>query len=328
MYSYLQDLYNEHPHASILAATGGLVLLSNLPKYLSTLYTYLKSSKRRNLKQIYGGEFAVITGASFGLGKEYSKELARQGYNLVIIARKQDDLDSLAREIHEERGGKLPKLQIIIQPFDFSVDYSKSWSVLEENISNLDVGILINNVGILSSDHYESMDISKIKGILNVNIYSHVFMTRLLLPKMLETNSKTGSKSAIVNICSIYDNGLWGYRMLYCATKAFLRIFSKGLSIEYEGIIDVLNVRPGGVTTRMNPKSGFYYLVHPGVAARTHLRFVGNAREAVCCWRHILQDVQHNHVKSQDWRNGKGRAAIANQVQKDQMELQRSKGYI
>ncbi|XP_036434260.1 testosterone 17-beta-dehydrogenase 3 isoform X2 [Colossoma macropomum] len=191
------------------------------------------------------GKWAVITGASDGIGKAYAQELARHGLNVVIISRTKEKLDRLARDIEVKTGVKV--ITIV-------TDFTKEdiYGVIKENIQGLDVAILVNNVGklptfipcrLLEIDHLEE----KMYQVINCNVKTTVKMCRIILPGMVERGRGIilTVSSGIAKIpCPIYT--------LYAATKVFLERFSQGLQAEYrsDGIL-FQTVSPFGVSTAM-----------------------------------------------------------------------------
>lgn len=94
------------------------------------------------------GSWAVVTGATDGIGKGFAQQLAKQGLNLVLVSRSLDKLTTVAREIEEKFDVKTKVVDI-----DFTVDRDAQ-SRLETETKDLNVGVLINNVGV-SYDHPE-----------------------------------------------------------------------------------------------------------------------------------------------------------------------------
>ncbi|KAL3953872.1 hypothetical protein ACCO45_011828 [Purpureocillium lilacinum] len=127
------------------AAIGALYLGSKLLSYLSLLlsaFVFVGHPLRR-----YGraGSWAVVTGASDGLGKEYAMQLAAKGFNLVLVSRTQSKLDTLAKEIEQKYPGK--GLQVKTLAMDFAKNDDRDYDLLRELIRGLDIAVLINNVG-------------------------------------------------------------------------------------------------------------------------------------------------------------------------------------
>ncbi|CAB1446698.1 unnamed protein product [Pleuronectes platessa] len=186
----------------------------------------------------------VVTGATDGIGKSYAEELARRGFAMMLISRSQDKLDDVARSLEE---------QFKIETRTIAVDFGKSdiYSKIEVGLAGLEIGVLVNNVGVSYSypEYYLNIpDLDNfITYMINVNITSVCQMTRLVLPRMAER-----SKGIILNISSA--SGMYPLPLLtvYSSSKAFVDFFSRGLQEEYrrQGII-IQSVLPFFVATKM-----------------------------------------------------------------------------
>ncbi|KAM8804025.1 17-beta-hydroxysteroid dehydrogenase type 3 [Rhynchonycteris naso] len=188
------------------------------------------------------GQWAVITGAGDGIGKAYSFELARQGLDVVLISRTLEKLQAVAMEIERTTGSKVKIIQA-----DFTKD--NIYEYIKEELKGLDIGILVNNVGmlpsLLPSYFLDTPDV--IQSLIHCNITSVVKMTQLILQHM-----ESRRKGLILNISSGVALCPWPLYSLYSASKAFVCTFSKALNAEYQArgiIIQVLT--PYAVSTPM-----------------------------------------------------------------------------
>ncbi|XP_072527803.1 very-long-chain 3-oxoacyl-CoA reductase-B [Salminus brasiliensis] len=191
------------------------------------------------------GTWAVVTGATDGIGKAYAEELARRGFSIVLISRTQEKLDEVSKAIESKY-----KVQTKTISADFgSVDiYSK----IESGLAGLEIGILVNNVGVSYSYPEFFLNIPDldnfISSMINININSVCQMTRLVLPRMVER-----SKGVILNISSA--SGMYPVPLLtlYSSSKAFVDFFSRALDAEYKstGVI-IQSVLPFYVTTKLS----------------------------------------------------------------------------
>ncbi|XP_059401851.1 very-long-chain 3-oxoacyl-CoA reductase-A [Carassius carassius] len=190
------------------------------------------------------GKWAVVTGATDGIGKSYAEELARRGFSMMLISRSQEKLDNVAKSL--ERTYKVETKTI-------AVDYSQDdiYPKIEKGLAGLEIGVLVNNVGISYSYPEFFLHIPDLENfittMINVNITSVCQMTRLVLPRM-----EARAKGVILNISSA--SGMFPVPMLtiYSSTKAFVDFFSRGLQSEYKckGII-IQSVLPFFVATKM-----------------------------------------------------------------------------
>lgn len=191
------------------------------------------------------GKWAVVTGATDGIGKAYAEELARRGFSIVLISRTQEKLDEVSKSIESKCGVETKTIAA-----DFSaVDI---YPRIEAGLAGLEIGVLVNNVGISYSYPEFFLNVpnldSFIETMININITSVCQMTRLVLPRMVERK-----KGAILNISSA--SGMYPVPLLtvYSASKAFVDFFSRGLDAEYKskGII-IQSVLPFFVATKLS----------------------------------------------------------------------------
>ncbi|KAK2837131.1 hypothetical protein Q5P01_014343 [Channa striata] len=191
------------------------------------------------------GEWAVVTGGSEGIGRAYAFALAEKGMNVVIISRTKATLDKVAKEIGDSTG---QKVKVIV------TDFTKEnvFSEMEAQLKDLNIGVLVNNVGILPnvipSTFLDSAELDQeITNVINCNVKTMAKMCKITLPGMVNRG-----KGVILNISSGVISIAFPLYTLYAASKVFVEIFSQGLQAEYKdkGII-IQSVAPFGVSTRM-----------------------------------------------------------------------------
>ncbi|XP_068614114.1 17-beta-hydroxysteroid dehydrogenase type 3-like [Brachionichthys hirsutus] len=191
------------------------------------------------------GEWAVVTGASEGIGRAYAFALAEQGMNIVLMSRTKVKMEQVAKEISIATG---KKVKVIV------TDFIKEnvFSDIENQLKELNIGVLVNNVGMLPNmipcKFLESADLDQtIIKVINCNIKTMAKMCKIILPGM-----KNRGKGAIVNISSGIASIPFPMYTLYAASKVFVERFSQSLQAEYKskGII-IQVVAPFGVSTRM-----------------------------------------------------------------------------
>lgn len=202
-----------------------------------------------NLRK-YGkkGTWAVVTGASDGLGKEFATQLAAKGFNLVLVSRTKAKLDSLAAELEQKNPGS--GLETKVLAMDFSADNNADYDRLRELISGLDVGILINNVGQSHSIPVPFLQTApeELQNIVNINCLGTLKTTAIVAPIMQKRK-----KGLILTMGSF---GGWmpsPYLATYSGSKAFLQHWSTSLAQELKGDgIDVQLALSYLVTTAMS----------------------------------------------------------------------------
>ncbi|KAM4749234.1 very-long-chain 3-oxoacyl-CoA reductase-B-like [Rhinophrynus dorsalis] len=238
---------------------------------------------RPDLKQ-YGG-WAVVTGSTDGIGKSYAEELARRGFDIVLISRTLVKLQKVAEGIEHKFGRKTKIIQA-----DFTGG-SEIYQPIEEGLKDMDIGILVNNVGMKYSDqackYLNIPDISKmLTNIINCNVTSVLQMTRIVLPNMVKRK-----KGLIINVASEAGSRPFPTMNVYSATKGFVDFFSRSLHVEYmsDGIT-VQSVMPLVVSTNMTQKIKTNILVKTADDfASEALNTVGVTTRTNGCLSHSLQ---------------------------------------
>ncbi|CAI5649998.1 17-beta-hydroxysteroid dehydrogenase type 3 isoform X1 [Oreochromis niloticus] len=191
------------------------------------------------------GEWAVVTGSSEGIGRAYAFALAQRGMNIVVMSRTKAKLDQVAKEIGEATGQRVKVI---------TTDFTKEniFSEIEEQLKDLNIGVLVNNVGTLPCFipsrflEYDELD-KTITKVMNCNVKTIAKMCKIILPGMANRG-----KGMILNVSSGIASIPFPLYALYAASKVFVERFSQGLQAEYKnkGII-IQSVAPFGVSTRM-----------------------------------------------------------------------------
>lgn len=202
---------------------------------------------RRNLKARYGGGWALVTGASDGIGKQYAIELAKSGFDIILMARNQEKTQGVADEISKTYG-----VQTRVIVFDFSTLSTEESikdleNLLRAKLHQVDVSVLVNNVGVTKFAPFHETNWEEHMKQINVNVNGQTYMTKFVLPKFLDRDSR----SAIVSISSVCHYYPMANLAMYCATKSYNFMFSRNLEASYSGKIDFLTVTPGGTKTNM-----------------------------------------------------------------------------
>ncbi|CAH8525573.1 unnamed protein product [Schistosoma guineensis] len=183
-------------------------------------------SKRKTLRQ--AGEWAVVTGASSGIGEAYAEELATEGLNIMLISNDEKQLSSVAKRI-----ANTYNVQTRIVVADFTKN--DTYDIIRPAIDQLStIACLVNNVGMglpleLFTGEMDSPNEESIRNIIHCNILSTVMMTSIILPKML---TQKGPNPGIINLASYSALRTTPYLTVYSSTKAFIIQFCKCLSAE------------------------------------------------------------------------------------------------
>lgn len=185
-------------------------------------------------------QFAVITGASKGLGKHLAIEMAKRRFHLILISIPNSGQLEVAKFIEDHYNVMVFNLEYDLSKID---SYKSISNFIEEN--NLNVKYLINNAGVLSRGLFEELELNYIYNQIQVNITAPTFLIKSLL-KNLEKNSPSG----ILNISSMAGLFHIPKKQVYGATKSYLLSFSESLRKELEDKgVSVTTLCPGGLNT-------------------------------------------------------------------------------
>lgn len=215
------------------------------------------------------GRWAVITGATDGIGKSYAKALAAKGFNIVLISRTQKKLEDVAQEIEKKYSVKTKTVAVDI------TDDSSIYDKIRTEIQDLDIGVLVNNVGMSYSyaEYLTKVPNAEtfVDNLIKANIVSCTRMTLLVLPIM----EKAG-RGVILNISSLSALSPMPLLSTYSASKVYVNFFSKATQEEYKkkGII-VQSVLPGFVSTNMSKMRPSFTTCTPDAFVKWALKTVG-----------------------------------------------------
>lgn len=170
-------------------------------------------------------DYALVTGASSGIGFELSRLFAKDKINLVIVARNKEKLEELKKDLEQNF-----QINAVVIQKDLSGINSAEEVFNEIESLNITIKYLINNAGAGDYGNFASADIKRQEEIINLNILSLVKLTRLFLPKLSQIE-----KSRILNIASVAGFLPGPMMSVYFATKAFVISFSQSISYELSG---------------------------------------------------------------------------------------------
>lgn len=198
------------------------------------------------LSERYQGA-ALITGASAGLGKAFAHHVAREGMNVVLVARRQALLEELAGAIAKEHG---VKAHFIAQDL---TKRSAADKIREEvDARKLKIGMLINNAGFGTLGHFHEQDPAKEVRMVDLNCRAPVALTAAFLPDMIKRKN-----GAIIMLASTASYQPTPYMATYGATKVFNLNFGEALWAELKPFgIDVIALSPGYTRTEFQQVAG------------------------------------------------------------------------
>jgi short-subunit dehydrogenase len=206
--------------------------------FLAALYL-LYSRRKKKLVDVYGKGWAIIAGASEGLGQEFAETLASKGYNLILIARRANVLNDLSSKIQDTYLVSVKTIPLDLAKFD---DLKQ---VMRE-IESLDVAIAVYNAAYSPIGSFLDRSIEELEKVTRVNCVAPLCFVQSLLPQML----KRKHKSAVILMSSLSGNQGTPNVVAYAASKAFNTILAEGLWFELkEKGVDVIASVAGAIST-------------------------------------------------------------------------------
>lgn len=188
--------------------------------------------------------YALITGSSKGIGKSLAINLAKKGYNLLLVARSGEILDELKDKIQSSYNVVVHTLAVDLSEVD-AASRVHAWC-LPYNVS-----ILINNAGYGLWGKFENLSLKEQMNMLQLNMNTLVELTYYLMPLL-----KQHKEAYIMNIASTAAYQAVPTLGLYSASKAFVLSFSRALAFELKGTINVTCICPGPVETGFAERAG------------------------------------------------------------------------
>jgi hypothetical protein len=164
---------------------------------------------------------ALITGASTGIGAVYADRLARRGYDLIVVARNQDKLNALAKELTTETGRSI---EVVAADLTKKSERAQVEKILREDAS---ITLLVNNAGIGAIKPLLDTDVDKLDALIELNITALTRLTYAAAPAFVARGTGTIINiSSVVGIAPEFLNGVYG------ASKSFVTAFSQSLQHE------------------------------------------------------------------------------------------------
>ncbi|KAL7741023.1 hypothetical protein ACLKA6_013461 [Drosophila palustris] len=220
--------------STFVSFIGLYAIVCFLYEHLRTPFRLLKlrlindPKQRLSLKERFGS-WAAVTGSSDGIGKEYAKELARQGINVVLIARNKEKLEAVAKEIASEG----------VEVYDH----------IERELADLPISILVNNVGMGLPGGLYKCTKEQTQQLIDTNVVAVSQLSRYFFNRLRQSKIK----GAIVNVSSGTELQPVPYACLYAASKAYNRSMTLALKFEAAPFgIHVQLLSPNFVVTKIN----------------------------------------------------------------------------
>jgi short-subunit dehydrogenase len=205
---------------------------------------------RAPLRERYG-EWALVTGASAGIGAAFARALASEGVSCVLAARREDRLRELAAELESRHGVKARVVAV-----DLAVP--GGCEALLASVADLEIAILVNNAGVGGAGRFDKLEPAQLRAMVELNCAAPVVLSRALVPGMCQRG-----RGAVLFTGSVAGSQPLPLHALYSATKSFDNLLAEALWAEYRGTgVDVLALLPGPTETEFQALAG--ELPHPG----------------------------------------------------------------
>jgi len=205
------------------------------------------------LKSAYGS-WALVTGASAGIGTEFARQVAQEGVNVILVARRKDRLEALGTELNAKYGVQTHAVACDLSSRNGAYDLHKA--VNELNLEEGGPGLIINNAGFGWFGNFQDQQPKDIEEMIQLNVTSVAVATNLFLGDLNKRTQRGGI--IITSSTGSYFPG--PLASLYDATKVFDTYLAVGLHGEQKYLnqnkVDVLALEPGGTTTEFQSVAG------------------------------------------------------------------------
>ncbi len=237
----------------------------------------------------FNDRWALVTGASSGIGAEFAARLAGRGMHLILAARRGDAMNSLAQELNTRHG-----TQCHIVSIDLSQPDAGKRLIDEVQKLGVQVELLVNNAGVGMIGDIETTDPAEVQQMLTLNILTTADLTYRLLPGMLDRGH-----GAIINVSSVTAFQPVAFMAGYAASKSFVLHFSEALWAEARSRgVTVLALCPGATETEFFDRAGApgwlqkHSSVSPQKVVRKALRALEKRRQYVIPdWKNYLMSI-------------------------------------
>lgn len=190
---------------------------------------------------------AVVTGASTGIGAVYADRLAKRGYDLILVARNIDRLNTLAERLTKETGVKVTTIGADLNDKKALVEIE---TVLKQN---QDITMLVNNAGIGSVASILDADVDEMEAMIDLNIIALTRLTYAVAPVFAAKGSGT-----IINIASVVGIAIELLNGVYSASKSYVLSFGHSLQKDLaDKGVRIQTVLPGGTATEFWDVAGY-----------------------------------------------------------------------
>jgi short-subunit dehydrogenase len=224
------------------------------------------------------GPWAVVTGASSGIGEAFARGVAERGVNLVLIARREDRLRTLAEELHSRYSVGTRVVSVDLSQGDFL-------PVVEQATADLQIGLLVNSAGMATTGKFLDNDLASELAMLDINNRAPLILAHHFGRSM----QKQGRGGIIFVSSTVAFAGIPSWSN-YAASKAHALVFAEGLARELRGSgISVLALCPGATRTELWPAGAkLLFPMQPSAVADIALKKLGRRTTVVAGWMNSI----------------------------------------
>ena len=196
------------------------------------------------LREKYG-EWALVTGASAGIGLEFARVLAREGMSIVMTARREDRLNALAAELRQQH-----KIETRVVAADLAMPDGADR--VADAVADLPISFLVNNAGFGYAGRFDKLATDRLRAMVVVNCLAPVVLTSRILPGMVQRG-----RGAVIIVGSVAGRQPLPLHAVYSATKGFDLLLGEALWGELRGTgVDALVLEPGPTKTEFQAVAG------------------------------------------------------------------------
>lgn len=184
------------------------------------------------------GNWALVTGASAGIGEEYAQQIAEKGLNLVLVARRKQKLEGLVEKLNRDYGVQTRIIAADLSTPDFM-------DAIIEETSDIEIGLLVNNAGIYELGDFLDISLETQLTMLQLNTRAPLLLTHHFAKSM-----KARKRGGVIIVASTVSGIGAPSNVNYAATKSYDMVLAEGLAHELNGSgVDVQAFLPGGTWT-------------------------------------------------------------------------------
>jgi short-subunit dehydrogenase len=215
-------------------------------------------------------ETVLVTGASSGIGRELAKCFAKDGCRMILVARKEDALETLATELRKEQ-----KVQAQVFTSDLALPEAPVRLMARLETAGIRVDVPVNNSGFGAQGKFAELDLQRQLDMVQVNITALMHLTGLMLPGMIKRR-----QGGILNVASTASFQPGPGMGVYYATKAFVLSFTEAIAEELEGTgLTISALCPGPTITNFGAAAGgrFRPIAHKVAMSAEEVARIGHA---------------------------------------------------